>query len=268
MPSRVARAYSRSLKYLGSLVHLQQAIFAGIWLGLLSRDSLYEIDKVYYDRERKYHEDAWNLGGLFVWEAKALEQYFGDRNPVIVAAAGGGREIIALQKRGIDVDGFECHSGLVDLANRLQEEQGLTKSVRFAPRDECPVFDREYNGAIVGWSGYMLIQSRARRVNFLKQLRAGMKIGSPVLLSFYHRSNDERALKVVAAIGNALRLLRRRERLELGDDLHPNYVHFFSRDEIDLELRAGGFRLEQFSTEGYGHAIAFADGSDDASTAS
>ena len=38
---------------------------------------------------------------------------------LLVAGAGGGREVLALYKSGYEVDGFECHPELVALANTM-----------------------------------------------------------------------------------------------------------------------------------------------------
>jgi hypothetical protein len=47
----------------------------------------------------------------------------------------------------------------------------------------------------------------------------------------------------------------RREHLEVGDDLSPNYVHHFTQREIELELSESGFDLQFYSDRQYGHAV-------------
>ncbi len=46
-----------------------------------------------------------------------------------------------------------------------------------------------------------------------------------------------------------------RELAETGDWLAPNYVHFFTRDEVASELSEGGFKIIRYGTDEYGHAV-------------
>ena len=132
-PETAARIYRRTLPIFSRLLKLQRAVFNGLWLGVLGRDSIHALDELYYDEQSLYHEDAHNLGGLSAWEREVLDVYFKQCRSVLVGSAGGGREVIALQKSGFDADGFECHAGLVGTANRLLAEEGLRPSVVQAP---------------------------------------------------------------------------------------------------------------------------------------
>jgi hypothetical protein len=252
-----SRLYYSASAALDRLLLGTKAVFVGVSLGVLDRETLHAIDQRYYERDRRYWDDEYNTSGLLEWEREAVERHFEACRSILVAAAGGGREVIALQRLGYDVDAFEPHDELVAAANALLQRQGLAASVRHARRDECPELSgKVYDGLIVGWGGYMLIQSRARRVDFLRAFRRQAREGSPLLLSFFNRRRHERYWRIVASSGNVLRRLRRAEPLEHGDDLVPNYVHFFSEEELAAELEAAGFRLESYVPEPYGHAIA------------
>ena len=100
----------------------------------------------------------------------------------------------------------------------------------------------------------MLIRGRQRRIEFLRQLRQHAEPGTPVLVSFFHRAGGAR-YGMAAAIGTALALILRGEQLEVGDFLAPNFVHYFTQDELDGELRAGGFEPVLFATDEYGYAV-------------
>jgi hypothetical protein len=251
-----ARLYRRSVPIFTRLLKLQRAVFNGVWLGVLGRDSLHAVDELYYDQHPLYHGDAHNLSGLNSWERQVLDRYFQQCRSLLVSSAGGGREVIALQKLGFDADGFECHAGLVETANRLLAgEEGLRPSIVHAPRDECPHLERRYDGAVVGWGGYMLIQTRTRRIEFLRTLGRQLVPGGPVLVSFFHRGSDTGYFRFVAVLGSWLRRLQRLDRVQVGDSLEPNFVHFFSRAEIASELEAAGFEMVFFSTQGYAHAV-------------
>jgi hypothetical protein len=237
---------------------LLRASFTGFWLGILGRDTIYLIDKYYYDSQKRYHEQGYNRGGLFTWEHKVIDTYFNQCKRILVGGAGGGREVLALCKLGYEVDGFECHPELAAFANKVLKKEGLLAKVQLVPRDECPNSNKMYNGLIVGWGVYMHIQGKKKRITFLKNMRAKVFQQSPILVSFYYRNQNARYFRVTAAIANGLRWILGRSPVELGDSLDPNYAHNFTEAEISEELRQGGFEIISYKSEEYGHAVAVA----------
>jgi hypothetical protein len=252
------RLYYVAYRLLEQIQTLLGVTFRGVALGALSDRRRYAIDRVYYDRERMYHTARYNEQGLWDWERQVVEKHFSACQNVLVAAAGGGREVIALRRMGMVVIGFECHAELAAFANTVLERLGLVPDVRTAGRDECPEFATSFTGAIVGWGGYMLIRSRRRRIEFLRQLRRQLLPGAPVLLSFVTRLGNARRFKAVTRIANASRRLLGGEHVEVGDYLVPNFVHLFTRGEIERELAEAGFELAFFSPTPYGHAVGHA----------
>jgi hypothetical protein len=77
-----------------------------------------------------------------------------------------------------------------------------------------------------------------------------------VLVSFFPRKPTQRRFRVIAAIANVGRLLTLRERVEVGDFLEPNFVHYFTESELRSELEEAGFEMEAFEARPYGHALA------------
>ncbi|MGH7508126.1 MAG: SAM-dependent methyltransferase [Gemmatimonadales bacterium] len=254
--SLLARLYFATHRALEKLVVGLSACFSGVWLGVLPRRVLYSIDAIYYDRQRYYRTEDYNRRGLWPWEQRVIETHFAGCRSLLVGAAGGGREVLALRTRGLEVQGFECHPGLTEFANQLLSKDGYAPDIRLALRDTCPGFGRTYDGLIVGWGAYMLIRGRRRRIEFLRQLRKHAELDAPLLLSFFYRARDSHRYQVAAAIGTALALVRRGERVEVGDFLAPNFVHYFTREELAGELRAGDFELVHFGKDEYGHAVA------------
>jgi hypothetical protein len=235
---------------------LLRAAFAGLWLGLLERDTLLKINERYYAEHQRYLDDDYNRRGLFAWERAMLERYFPPGERLLVVGAGGGREVLALRELGFEAHGLECNGALVAASNTLLETHGLPPCVRFAPPDTCPAGPLRYGGLIVGWGAYMLIQGRERRTALLREMRAQVDPGAPLLVSFFPRSPAARRFRVIAEVANGLRRLTGRGPLELGDDLEPEYVHYFTQEELAAELRAGGFVLSAYHEEPYGHAVA------------
>jgi len=245
-------------KLLNAFYLVFKACFSGIWLGLLKRETLLEIDNAYYSNTPKYRDERYNKSGLLAWENAMIVRYFQNGKRLLVVGAGGGREVLALTKLGYEVHGFECNAELVCAANALLEGEGLPPRIHVVQPDTCPTGQVAYDGLIVGWGTYMLIQGRAKRIAFLRSMRAQVGPGAPVLLSFFFRSPNAKRFMVTAAIGNALRRLLGREEIEPGDALEPEYVHYSTREEITGELRESGFKLEHYSEDQYGHAVGIA----------
>lgn len=253
--ARMWLAGHRNLLALHKLLH---GVMGGIGLGVLTRKDLHAISERAYSGIATYQTDDYNRSGLSPWEESAIRTHFDGCERILVAAAGGGREVLALRRRGLEVDGFEANPTLVAYANELLEREGGGEPIRLAPWDGCPEYESRYDGAIVGWGAYMHIRGRNRRVAFLRQLRERVSTGSPLLLSCMGVDRYTRWMRLTAAIGSALATVTRRERVELGDSMEPDYKHFFTRDELRREMVQAGFELATFSSGPIGAAVGIA----------
>jgi hypothetical protein len=256
------RIYLSTQSWFEKALAVVRACFVGLWLGVLTRERLHAIDEEYYTRSKRkrgkeynYHSEEYNRGGLSSWEKAVLARYFEGSRRLLVIGAGGGREVLALQQLGYHVEGFECHPDLVIAANELLQAEGYDSAVHLVPRDKCPNIGATYDGIIIGWGAYMLIQGKKRRIAFLQQLRSQTQTGCPILLSFFYRVGTPRSFKISVLVANVIRGGLRAEPAEVGDWLAPNYVHYFTQDEVTSELSEGGFSTLHYSTAGYGHAI-------------
>ena len=257
MPA-LARLWLAGHGNLLSFYKLLHGVMGGIGLGVLSREDLHAISERAYSGIATYRTDDYNRSGLSPWEESALDAHFGGRRRILVAAAGGGREVLALRRRGLAVDGFEANPTLVDYANDLLEREGLGDPIRLGPWDGCPEYATKYDGAIIGWGAYMHIRGRKRRVALLEQLRDLVETGSPLLLSYMGVERFSRWMRLAAVIGNGLATVTRREPVELGDWMEPDYKHYFTRDALRGEMAEGGFELVTFSTGPLGSAVGIA----------
>ncbi|HEY7768251.1 class I SAM-dependent methyltransferase [Longimicrobium sp.] len=243
---------------------LLNAVHTGVWLGVLSRETMQEVDEAHFATAGSYNDEAHNLRGLFDWEAGAIADFFAGRRTIGVIGAGAGREVIALSRQGFHVEGFECNPGLVAYAGDLLPRHGCQAAVRLIARDAAPAGAGPYDGIVVGWSAYMLIAGRERRIRFLRDLRPLLTEGSPVLLSFFTRPDHSPRLALIFRVARLLRRVLRREPPALGDDLTPMLVHRFDEAELVSELAEAGFTLARFTPEGRGPydsgwAVAYAD---------
>jgi hypothetical protein len=260
-PDRVARTYFWSRDVVGRYFRVVMAIFTGSWLGILSRSQLEYVDERSYAGESKWHNGisylstAHNRQGMFDWESRALERYFPADGRLALLGAGAGREVLALRQRGYEVDAWECQPEFVSFANELLRSDGFEPAVSVVPRDVVPASTPRFDGVIVGWGTYTLVPGRHRRVALLKSLRAKVEPGAPILLSFYVQGPGEATFRITTFVGNVWRRLLRREPVELGDYLDPNFVHMFTEAQVAVELTEGGFELQSFAAKPYGHAI-------------
>jgi hypothetical protein len=166
--------------------------------------------------------------------------------------------MLALNKLGVRVDGYEHNPALVELGNKLLSEDGWPCTLSPGPASALLPGPKQYDGAIVGWATYTLIEGRATRTAFLKQIRARCPKGAPLLLSFFYRSRNTRSYRLTSKTANVIRTLLRRPKVELGDTLSVTYAHYFTEQEIADELNAAGFQPVFFKTEPYAHAVAIA----------
>lgn len=228
------------------------AVLSGLALGLAGRPLLDALDRLRYGLSREFRSDAHNRLGLLAWEEAALDPCFAGRGRLAVLGAGGGREVLALARRGYAVEGFECNPVLVESANRLLAREGVTAAVRWLARDTAPAAARPYDGVVLGWSMYTLVVGRAARIALLRGLRAAVPPGAPLLASFFTRDEADDRARTVHRVANRVRGLLGRARVEPGDDFAPGYVHRFTRAEVAAEFAEGGFELRRFAREGTG----------------
>src|ERR1700729_3001993 len=97
-----ARCYLGWLRWLQRGINLVQSVAAGFWLGVLRQRDLDQVDTAYYERQAMYRDASYNRSGLLWWEREALEAHFSASGRLLVTAAGGGREILALRLMGYE----------------------------------------------------------------------------------------------------------------------------------------------------------------------
>ena len=260
----VNRRRSITLRLFGISNHLTlrahrllNAVNAGIWLGLLDRKQIAEVVAESYNEVNLYHSQLYNLGGLFPWEAEVIRDHFGGCRAVVVAAAGGGREMIALARAGVHVDGFDCNPALVEKCREFLTDAEVTGRIILAPPDEVPSGLNDYDGGIVGCGALAHIAGRTNRVKFLKDLKAHLRPGSPLLVSVAHRPQGSKYHLWIYQVARVLRKLRRSaDPIELGDHLLDCYTHQFVESELRSEVQEAGLNVVFYSEAGEAHVVA------------
>jgi hypothetical protein len=215
------------------------------------------IDIWYYNKDAEYTNDIYNKT-LFPWEALIIQQYFKASSSIFVTAVGGGREVYNLAKLGYEVEGCEYNQKLCDYANKFLAREKIASKVFTSERDTCPKLDKIYDGIIIGWGAYTLIRGAECRINYLKEISKYLDTNGVILLSFWTIDDTPNSLNWIEKSGNMIATILNNPKVEKGDLLEPNFLHCFSRKEIEYELCQAGFKLDCFrykEYELYGHAI-------------
>ena len=252
----VARMSHASFRFLKKLTLFLDALFSGFWLGIMGRKSLVYSDELYHSCAPSYSDEKYNESGFFDWEKPYIEKYFCDAKNVLLIAAGGGREVIALSKMGIKVDGYECNLRLVEFGNSLLKKHDINSSIKYLVRNSVPDDIKQYDGIIIGWGAYSLIRGNETRIGFLNSLKPFFKPETLLMASFVYSTRRRRKDKIIKQVADFLSFFHKKDRTEIGDRLVPYFIHYFSEDEIKSEFAQAGLDVIDYSGAGYGCLIA------------
>jgi 2-polyprenyl-3-methyl-5-hydroxy-6-metoxy-1,4-benzoquinol methylase len=209
---------------------------------------------LYYSRESPFDQAEYLAQGLQGWEVEAILNHFPPAGRILVAAAGGGRETLALAAMGYEATAFDPSDHLLDKFRALGAAEG--RIVRAAP-SEVPAFRERFDGVVIGWGGYTHVPESARRAAFLRALARQMKPGAPLLMSFYLRRADGWRSRTATLAANAMRrALRLPASVEAGDSMTDKFEHRFTEQEVAGELTAAALRLLDFKPRPFPHAVA------------
>jgi hypothetical protein len=215
-------------------------------MGLLSESAYDVISQKSYGDGAGYTNPSVLDSGLFFWEDLAVNRFFTPGCRVLVAAAGGGREMVSLARSGFAVDGFECSRPMVESGQRALAERGIPGKLEWAPPCKSPVLGAVYDALIVGWNGYTYILPRRRRIDFMKALRQSLKPNAPVLVSGAV-ANPTKSVTLPGRIANGIRICTFRPPVfEPGDCFPGRPRHSFTRAQIEKELTEAGFTPAAF----------------------
>jgi hypothetical protein len=258
------RCFGHADRWFNLLARVMTGLHEGFWLGCLSGDDLNTVTAEHFGKSRFYRSTEHNLSGFFNWEAPLLERHIRQGSRILVAAAGAGREILALRKAGFYAEGFECNLPLVSAGQEIFERLGEANHIIPCAADSVPPGPQTYDALIIGWSAYTHIPTKIRRISFLQALRQRAVPGSPLIVSFFTRNEHSPIENVVYRTGATVRFLLRgrKEPLEPGDHLEwSRYVHRFTRGELEAELRSAGFSVAHYGedSETSAYAVGYAE---------
>jgi hypothetical protein len=245
-----------SFNFLKKLTAFLDAAFSGFWLGVMSEKSLDYSDELFYKRNKNYTEDKYNLSGLFDWEKPMIQKHFSNAKTILLIAAGGGREALALSKMGFEVDSYECNPALIEYGNTLFQKNTIDNKIKYLPRNSVPGEIKKYDGIIIGWGAYSHMPGHKRRLSFLEGLYPFMHKETPLMISFLWTSKRSRGDKIIKNFSDFFRTFSRKEKTEPGDKLEPDFIHYFNEAEIKNELTQSKLKVIDYYSQEYGCLIA------------
>jgi len=243
--STIARIILAGYRGFHFLNHGAEILAEGICLGVQSDSILDIISEESYGTGNDYTNDHYLDSGFQFWEKIVIDRFFDPGCQVLVAAAGGGREMIALSRAGFQADGFECSRNMVSAGRTALLKRGIQGALCWAP--PCQVLKSEvsYGAVVVGWNGYTYIVPQVRRVEFLRDLRARLAPGGPMLVSGAIQNIRAAASVWVPAIANGVRRCTlRAARYDCGTRFPGRPRHEFSWSQLETETHAAGLSIQ------------------------
>lgn len=213
-----------------------RSLHSFVWLHALNSDDLNDLTIDSYKESTGFETPEHNLKGLWEWEESVFQECFSHCKRVIVAGAGGGREMIALSRMGMEVVGFDPSNDLVEACRRNLRLAKVPAVCFFAPPGEIPGESKSFDGLVIGRGVYHHIPGSARRVAFLKACARRVFNGSPVAIGDFLTRTSKRSLTSYA-LGSAI---------EQGDAISTSFYHYFTQEEIRSELDQAGYDLEEY----------------------
>lgn len=230
---RRSRAFklSRAVAGRGRLAPLHSAL----WLRFLSPEDLNAITMDSYSARARsgFETAAHNLDRLWPWEEAAAAE-LAPASHILVAGAGGGREMIALARKGHAVTGFDASSDLVDACCDHLALAGVRAEIRVAPPGMVPDGLGRFDAILIGRGSFHHFPRSARRIAFLRACRGLVEPGAPLLIGDF-MVREVRSGGIGRLAGG-----------EAGDFLGSAFFHRFTRAEMEVELKQAGFALVEW----------------------
>jgi SAM-dependent methyltransferase len=207
-------------------------------------------------------------GGLFGWEQALLERLgIPKSGRVLLAAAGGGRELKALLDRGLSVTAFEPNPVLFEGARQVGSVVARVVQASYAdlvaaaggkgPLAE--VAGQAFDCVLFGWGSFTHLTERDLQLAVLSAARS-LAPGAPLAFSFFVRTQNppnSRSARMRGVLRDLLRRAGSKQSVEpgLGYDYGGGFVYSFTMEEVAELAHRAGYRVEFWDDKIFPHAI-------------
>lgn len=193
-------------------------------------------------------EEPYILSGLLPSEKALYDRFVKPGDRILVVGCGTGREVIALLKLGYRVEGLDIAPRAIARARQMLAREGLSAELYTGPI-EAVALPGSFDAFVFSAFCYGYIPQADHRIGVLRKLRAHLKPGGRVLMSYLPAEQPPRALPI-RLTQLAARLTRSDWRPGLGDVVGPpgwsprvHYEHQFVDGEFEKEVRAAGLTV-------------------------
>lgn len=216
---------------------------------IMKPDDLVEFSRLAYSSPAAV--EGWGKKGQVEAQLDPTEQALLEKIPVkkgrlLLLGLGGGREAIPLAKMGFEVTGVDFIPDLVRQAKKNALEHGVAIEGLVQDMTKLTIEPNSYDLACLFTAMYSCVPTRARRIEMLKRVLAGLKAGGYFLCQFQYYSplpsspKAEFLGKIFAYLtfGNI--------HYEKGDMIwrDAEFIHtFWRRDLLASEFEQGGFQI-------------------------
>jgi hypothetical protein len=190
---------------------------------------------VAFSRQAAYRPDSTVFrDDLFLWEQQAIDDWFpAPPATILIGGVGGGREALALARRGYAVTAFEPARDLVVGLTRRLQRTGAAIGVYEGRYETLPMVVEPngarvdlsarapFDAAIFGWASYSHLRTDALRIDALRAM-ARLARG-PILLSYFPFADARRAESAEGSFG-----------------LFTGYFRDLTEDDVRAQAEAAG----------------------------
>jgi len=219
------------------------------------------------------HSPFYRANTLFEWEREWLERHLaGVHGRVLVGGCGAGREITALEERGLRVCAFDPSTALLREASErvasallVDGTYGDLVAAVLEGDASSPLAGwatTRFDAILLGWGSFGHLLSTRERVRLLAAARVLCPHG-PILGSYpaTHPRDEARAYRLGRTVGGRL---SGRAPDDDGDlDFYPyaGYLARLDEEKLRREAAAAGLEVREHSVEDYPHfALVASDG--------
>ena len=189
----------------------------------------------------EFGERSWGKG-LFEWEQEFLREYC-NKPPgnILVTAAGGGREALALANLGYTIYALEPSPVLASICRRAVPPERLPEVVEMSHREFTHSRPQSLAGpfeaVIVGWGSLSHLATLDEAAALIRALRGVCPFG-PILISYMRKIADTRMRRLCQA---PFRILgANRERFDWAYRLRFALFRKFDEDQIAMLAERAG----------------------------
>ena len=223
------RAYRRSQRIVRHLPGAVRSAHSLLWLRLLDHRDIDQLTMHSYASRSGsgFDSEAHNVAGLHASEETAFRDMLTAGMRVLVAGAGGGREMIALAKAGHDVTGFDAAADLVEACRANLAIAGARGTMMTAQPGAVPDCGGGFDALVIGRGVYHHIPGRTNRIAFLRACAAMIEEDGPMIMGDVLTRSTLGRWAMTSA--------------EPGDSLSDCFYHYFTVELLAAEIAEAGF---------------------------